>query len=126
MRCIIPYDRYFRRERYQEDQSSNGNSFDYGNPDCEHTGNYGHAFVLVLWDAAGIHIASHSTLKGVKLSSKGIIAGVIAALAIGLPVFAYGSILNSGPYKTLGSLLTVILSGVIALASSRKSLNDIK
>ena len=60
------------------------------------------------------------TLKGVRLNAKGIITGVVAALAVGLPVFAYGSVLNSGPYKTLGSLLTVLLSGLIALAASRK------
>ena len=54
------------------------------------------------------------TLKGVRLNAKGIITGVVAALAVGLPVFAYGSVLNSGPYKTLGSLLTVLLSGLIA------------
>lgn len=60
------------------------------------------------------------TLKGVRLNAKGIITGVVAALAVGLPVFAYGSVLNSGPYKTLGSLLTVLLSGLIALAASGK------
>ena len=55
-----------------------------------------------------------------RLNAKGIIAGVVAALAVGLPVFAYGSVLNSGPYKTLGSLLTVLLSGIIALTASGK------
>lgn len=60
------------------------------------------------------------TLKGARLNAKGIIAGVVTALAVGLPVFAYGSVLNSGQYKTLGSLLTVLLSGIIALAASRK------
>ena len=51
------------------------------------------------------------------MNAKGIITGVVTALAVGLPVFAYGSVLNSGPYKTLGSLLTVLLSGFIALVS---------
>ena len=60
------------------------------------------------------------TLKGVRLTSGGIIAGVITSLTVGLPVFAYGSVLNSGPYKTLGSMLAVLLSGIIALATSRK------
>ena len=60
------------------------------------------------------------TLKGVRLNAKGIITGVVTALTVGLPVFAYGSVLNSGPYKTLGSLLTVLLSGLIALAASGK------
>lgn len=64
--------------------------------------------------------ATVMTLKGVRLNAKGIIAGVVTALAVGLPVFAYGSVLNSGPYKTLGSLLTVLLSGLIALTASGK------
>lgn len=59
------------------------------------------------------------TLKGVRLTSGGIIAGVITSLAVGLPVFAYGSILNSGPYKTMGSLLTVLLSGLVTLIATR-------
>lgn len=79
--------------------------------------------------AAGIQFNPHQTstllptvltLKGVRLTSGGIITGVITSLAVGLPVFAYGSVLNSGPYKTLGSLLTVLLSGIIALAASGK------
>ena len=55
------------------------------------------------------------TLKGVKLTPKGIQYGVITALAVGLPVFAYGTILDSGPYKTLGSLTTVLLSGIVGM-----------
>ncbi|WP_283682701.1 hypothetical protein [Parablautia sp. Marseille-Q6255] len=60
------------------------------------------------------------TLKGIGLNSKGIIAGVITSLAVGLPVFAYGSVLNSGLCKTLGSLLTVLLSGIVALILARR------
>lgn len=59
------------------------------------------------------------TLKGVRLSAKGIIIGVIAALVVGLPIFAYGSILSSGIYKTVGSLTTVLLAGLAALAVTR-------
>lgn len=60
------------------------------------------------------------TLKGVKLTSKGVVAGIISALIIGLPIFGYGTMQGIAIYKTTGSLLTVILSGVIALAVSRK------
>lgn len=55
------------------------------------------------------------TLKGVKFSPKGIQYGVVAALAVGLPIFAYGTVLNSGPYKTLGSLATVLLGGIVGM-----------
>lgn len=55
------------------------------------------------------------TLKGVKFTPKGIKYGVVAALAVGLPVFAYGTVLNSGPYKTIGSLATVLLGGIVGM-----------
>lgn len=43
------------------------------------------------------------TLKGVKFTPKGIQYGVISALAVGLPIFAYGTVLNSGPYSPLAA-----------------------
>lgn len=55
------------------------------------------------------------TLKGVKFTPKGIQYGVVAALAVGLPIFAYGTVLNSGPYKTIGSLATVLLGGIVGM-----------
>lgn len=59
------------------------------------------------------------TLKGVKLTATGICSGVITSLVIGLPIFAYGTILNISLYKTIGSLATVLLAGVIAFIVSR-------
>lgn len=59
------------------------------------------------------------TLKKVKLSSKGVFFGVLISLIIGLPIFSYGTILNLSLYKTIGSLLTVLLSGIIAIIISR-------
>lgn len=59
------------------------------------------------------------TLKGVMLKPHGIVIGVVAALTVGLPIFAYGTILGSGPYKTIGSLATVLLSGCVAIIVSR-------
>lgn len=60
------------------------------------------------------------TLKGIKLTPQGVVAGIISALIIGLPIFGYGNIQGNSTCKTVGSLLTVILSGVVALAVSRK------
>lgn len=60
------------------------------------------------------------TLMGKRLSSNGVFAGIVASLVIGLPVFAIGNIADLSAYKTAGSLLTVLLSGMVALAASRK------
>lgn len=59
------------------------------------------------------------TLKGIKLTPQGITAGVILALVTGLPVFAYGNMTGDAAFKTAGSLITVLLSGVVALAAGK-------
>lgn len=55
------------------------------------------------------------TLMKIKMTSMGVVAGVITSFAVGLPIFAYGTVLNSGPYKTLGSLATVLLGGIVGM-----------
>lgn len=59
------------------------------------------------------------TLLDVRLTGSGVTAGVVAALCIGLPVFAYGNLLNISVYKTAGSLLTVLSAGFISALVSR-------
>lgn len=59
------------------------------------------------------------TLKGMKLTANGVCSGVITALVIGLPIFAYGTILNISLYKTIGSLTTVLSAGAVAFIISR-------
>lgn len=60
------------------------------------------------------------TLLGRRLSANGVFAGIVTSLCVGLPVFAVGNIFNLAVYKTAGSLLTVLLSGAVALLFSRK------
>ena len=60
------------------------------------------------------------TLIGKRLNANGVFAGIVASLCLGLPVFAVGNIWNIAAYKTVGSLITVLLSGAVALAFSRK------
>lgn len=60
------------------------------------------------------------TLLNKKLTANGVFTGIIASLCIGLPVFAVGNIADIPVYKTAGSLITVLLSGIVALAMSRK------
>ena len=60
------------------------------------------------------------TLLGKRLNAGGVFAGIVASLCIGLPIFAVGNIWNVAAYKTAGSLITVLLSGIVALAFSRK------
>lgn len=59
------------------------------------------------------------TLKGVRITPGGIQYGVIAALVVGLPIFAYGTVVDSGLYKTIGSLSTVLIGGIIGMIITR-------
>lgn len=59
------------------------------------------------------------TLKGVKLTSKGIITGILTAFFVGLPIFGYANINGIATLKTIGSLFTVLSSGTVALIVSR-------
>lgn len=59
------------------------------------------------------------TLVCKKLTGKGVVAGVLTALLIGLPIFAYGTINNLSTYKTIGSLFTVVSAGIVAVTVSR-------
>lgn len=60
------------------------------------------------------------SLKDKKLTPKGVFIGVLCSMIIGLPIFAYGSLANIAIYKTIGSLLTVTLSGTVALILSKR------
>lgn len=79
-----------------------------------------HLFLMYGTLRASTLLPTIFTLKGVRLAPQGIAAGVIFAMAIGLPVFGYGNIKGITSCKTVGSLLTVILSGAVALAVTRK------
>ena len=61
------------------------------------------------------------TLLGKKLSADGVFTGVLTALCVGLPIFAYGNIAGIPALKTAGSLTTVLSSGVVAVIASRKA-----
>lgn len=65
------------------------------------------------------------TLKGKKLTAKGIYIGVICSLLVGLPIFAYGSVMGIATLKTVGSLVSVLLSGIIAVAMREREVKEI-
>lgn len=79
-----------------------------------------HLFLMYGTLRAATLLPTIFTLKGVKLTPQGVVAGIFSALVIGLPIFGYGNIQGIAVYKTAGSLLTVILSGIVALIVSRK------
>ena len=60
------------------------------------------------------------TLLGKKLSASGVYSGIVASLCVGLPVFAIGNIYNLSAWKTAGSLISVLTSGIVAVLASRK------
>lgn len=78
-----------------------------------------HLFLMYGTLRAATLLPTIFTLKGVKLKAEGVVCGIISALIIGLPVFAYGNITGAAAYKTAGSLLTVLLSGTVAFIVSR-------
>ena len=59
------------------------------------------------------------TLLGKRLSAKGVCCGIATSLVVGLPIFAYGSIYGLSLWKTLGSLLSVLLAGIVAVAITK-------
>lgn len=79
-----------------------------------------HLFLMYGTLRAATLLPTIFTLKGVKLKPEGVVTGIATALIIGLPVFAHGNITGTAAYKTAGSLLTVLLSGTVALIVSRK------
>jgi Na+/proline symporter len=60
------------------------------------------------------------TLLGKRLRARAVFYGILVSLCIGLPIFAYGNIANDALFKTIGSLVTVTMSGLIAALASRK------
>ena len=54
------------------------------------------------------------------VSEPGMFWGIFAAIVVGLPIFAIGNFRNIPTLTIAGSLLTVLCSGAIVLASSRK------
>ena len=54
-------------------------------------------------------------IKGYKMSESGLYYGIIASLCIGLPIFAIGNLYGIVPMIVTGSLLTIGLSGAIAM-----------
>lgn len=83
-----------------------------------------HLFLMYGTLRAATLLPTVFTLKGVKLNAQGVVAGIISALVIGLPIFGYGNIQGIAVYKTAGSFLTVILAGAVALAVSRERGED--
>lgn len=58
------------------------------------------------------------TLLGVRLSEKGVFFGVLSSLLVGWPIFAYGNLVDNSTLKVIGSLTTLLLSGIVAFLLS--------
>lgn len=78
-----------------------------------------HMFLFYCTLRATTMLPTMLTLMNVRLTASGVAAGVLTAFLVGLPIFAYGTISNLSAYKTAGSLITVLSSGMVALVISR-------
>jgi len=59
------------------------------------------------------------SLLRLKLKPTAITVGVLSSLLVGLPIFAYGNIKGIAVWKTVGSLTTVLLSGIVAIVLTK-------
>ncbi|MCD8150580.1 MAG: hypothetical protein LUE92_13690 [Clostridiales bacterium] len=78
-----------------------------------------HMFLFYCTFRAATMLPTMLTLLNVQLRAGGVISGIITALAVGLPVFAYGTIYNLSAYKTAGSLITVLSAGIVSILVSK-------
>jgi len=84
-----------------------------------------HLFMFYGTFRASTLLTTVMTLKGVKLTGKGVFTGVLCALLIGYPIFAYGNLFNVAVFKTLGSLTTVLMSGIVSYFVSRREVRPL-
>jgi hypothetical protein len=85
-----------------------------------------HMFLIYCTFRAATMLPTIFTLLNMRLTGKGIVAGIITALTVGMPTFAYGTIYGLSEYKTAGSLLTVLLSGLVAVVISRRGTGRVR
>lgn len=83
-----------------------------------------HLFLFYCTLRATTLLPTAITLLGGKLTANGVFFGVLSSFIVGLPIFAYGNIIGSAALKTTGSLITVLLSGIVALAIFRKGATE--
>ena len=77
-----------------------------------------HMFLFYCTLRATTMLPTMLTLLNVRMTEAGVVAGIMTAFVVGLPIFAYGTILGLSVYKTIGSLITVLSSGIVALIVS--------
>lgn len=69
---------------------------------------------------ASVLLPTVITLMKKQVSEPAMFYGIITAITIGLPIFAYGNFNKIPLWIVVGSLLTVLSSGIITLIGSRK------
>lgn len=84
-----------------------------------------HLFLIYGAFRASTLLPTIMTLKGVKLTANGVVGGIVITLLAGFPIFAYGTIFDISVYKTIGSVVNVLLSGIAALIISRREAKTI-
>ncbi len=80
-----------------------------------------HLFMFYCTVRATTFLPTVMTLLNKKLTGNGVFCGVLSAFIIGLPIFIYGNVTGSAVFKTVGSLTTVILGGLVSWLVTRLS-----
>lgn len=64
------------------------------------------------------------TFTSQRVREKGIFYGIIGSMVTGIPTFVYGSVVGDWRFKVAGSLLAVLVSGVIVILTRGKQNED--
>ena len=60
------------------------------------------------------------TLLSDRVNEKGVFWGILMSISFGLPMFAYAKFTGNVPWIVIGSLFTVLCSGIVTLVMSRE------
>lgn len=79
-----------------------------------------HLFLIYGTLRASVMLPTAFSIAGLNVHEKGMFNGILLAMIIGLPVFAYGNFTGQPLIAVTGSLLTILISGVLSLTLKNK------
>jgi len=68
---------------------------------------------------AALFIPTILALFWKKLNGKAAFCGILTGMVTGVPIFIYGSVIGNGNISTFGTLLSLVLSGLICLVGTK-------
>lgn len=74
-----------------------------------------HLFLFYGTLRSSVMLPTIFAIKEVRMSERGMFYGILSAMVIGLPIFAYGNLCGNTAFIVAGSLFTILVSGLLSL-----------